>query len=93
MLADIVFAAWVAIGVAGFGAFLHEGWLWLHLRRRPTHAAAERPMTNRERISAWYAKAALVDGYLMTGPLDEIRNEWRAREYARSAHWNPALDD
>jgi hypothetical protein len=28
----------------------------------------ERPMTNPERLASWYAKAATVDGYLMTGP-------------------------
>ena len=28
----------------------------------------ERPMTNPERLANWYAKAATVDGYLMTGP-------------------------
>ena len=28
----------------------------------------ERPMTNPERLANWYAKAATVDAYLMTGP-------------------------
>jgi len=56
----------------------------------------ERPMTNPERLANWYAKAATVDGYLMTGPrfmadLDRVfARQYEAEAIADSA---PSLED
>lgn len=56
----------------------------------------ERPMTNPERLASWYAKAATVDGYLMTGPrfmagFDRVfAREYEAEAIADSA---PSLED
>jgi len=44
--------------------------------------AGDRPQTNAERCALWYAKAALVDGYLMRGPRNFDGFDWlRRREY------------
>ena len=56
----------------------------------------ERPMTNHERRASWYAKAATVDGYLMTGPrfmadFDRVfARQYEAEAIADSA---PSLED
>jgi hypothetical protein len=53
-------------------------------------------MTNPERLANWYAKAATVDGYLMTGPrfmadLDRVfARQYEAEAIADSA---PSLED
>jgi hypothetical protein len=53
-------------------------------------------MTNPERLAHWYAKAATVDGYLMTGPrfmagFDRVfAREYEAEAIADSA---PSLED
>lgn len=44
----------------------------------------DRPMTNTERRADWYAKAATVDGYLVTGPrFNADLDRTFAREYER----------
>ena len=56
----------------------------------------ERPMTNPERLANWYAKAATVDAYLMTGPRfmadcgRVFAREYEAEAIADSA---PSLED
>lgn len=58
--------------------------------------AGERPMQQSERLAEWYAKAATVDGYLVTGPrfnsaFDAIfAREYESEQIADSA---PSLGD
>lgn len=56
----------------------------------------ERPMTNPERLANWYAKAATVNGYLMTGPrfmADFDRVFARQYEAEAIADAAPSLED
>ena len=56
----------------------------------------ERPLSNRERLANWYAKAATVDAYLMTGPrvmADFDRAFARQYEAEAIADSAPSLED